>query len=383
LAPAGAVEIALSQETKAEPGKPADAVVQDGSGIVATPLEPIQGRLPVALPPARPPRRGWLSVLLALVLLGLAGGAGTYYYWRQSLTALPAGIVASNGRLEADEIDISTKFAGRVAALLTTEGSMVKAGQIIARMDTRDLEASLKRAEAQVLQSQRVVEEVRAIREQQVTQVALASQQLERTKYLWDRGNTTRELLDQRQQQYDAANAALNAANARIAQAEHALVAATNETELLKINIADNTLVAPREGRIQYRIANVGEVLPAGGKVFTMIDINSVYMDIYLPTVDAGRAAIGTEARIVLDAYPNVAIPGHVSFVATRSQFTPKTVETKVERERLMFRVRVRVDAELLRARAEAVRTGLPGIAYLRLDPKAEWPARLPRLATP
>jgi HlyD family secretion protein len=213
-----------------------------------------------------------------LVLLGLAGGAGTYYYWRQSLTALPAGIVASNGRLEADEIDISTKFAGRVADLLTTEGSMVKAGQIIARMDTRDLEASLKRAEAQVLQSQRVVEEVRAIREQQVTQVALASQQLERTKYLWDRGNTTRELLDQRQQQYDAANAALNAANARIAQAEHALVAATNETELLKINIADNTLVAPREGRIQYRIANVGEVLPAGGKVFTMIDINSVYM---------------------------------------------------------------------------------------------------------
>jgi HlyD family secretion protein len=99
--------------------------------------------------------------------------------------------------------------------------------------------------------------------------------------------------------------------------------------------------------------------------------------------VDAGRAAIGTEARIVLDAYPNVAIPGHVSFVATRSQFTPKTVETKVERERLMFRVRVRVDAELLRARAEAVRTGLPGIAYLRLDSKAEWPARLPRLATP
>jgi HlyD family secretion protein len=296
---------------------------------------------------------------------------------------LPAGIVSSNGRLEADELDISTKFAGRVAELLAIEGNMVKTGQVVARMDTRDLEASLKRAEAQVLQSQRVVEEVRAIREQQITQVALASQQLERTKYLWDRGNATRELLDQRQQQFEAANAALNAATARIAQAEHALSAATNEVELLKINIADNTLVAPRDGRIQYRIANVGEVLPAGGKVFTMIDINSVYMDVYLPTVDAGRAAISTEARIVLDAYPNIAIPGYVSFVATRSQFTPKTVETKVERERLMFRVRVRVDAELLRAHAEAVRTGLPGIAYLRLDPKVEWPARLPRLATP
>jgi HlyD family secretion protein len=383
LAPAGAVEIALSQETRTEPGKPADVVVGDGSDTIAPLPAPIQGGLPVPLPPARPPRRRWLRVLLVLALLGLAGGAGTYYYWRQSLTALPAGIVASNGRLEADEIDISTKFAGRVAELLTIEGSMVKAGQVVARMDTRDQQASLKRAEAQVLQSQRVIDELRAIKEQAVAQLELASQQLERTKYLWDRGNATRELLDQRQQQYDAANAALNAAGARIAQAEHALSAATNEVELLKINIADNTLVAPRDGRIQYRVANVGEVLPAGGKVFTMIDVNSVYMDIYLPTVDAGRAAIGTEARIVLDAYPNIAIPGYVSFVATRSQFTPKTVETKVERERLMFRVRVRVDAELLRARAEAVRSGLPGIAYLRLDPKAEWPARLPRLATP
>ena len=292
-------------------------------------------------------------MVLALALIALAGGAGAYYFWRQSLTALPAGIVSSNGRLEADEIDISTKFAGRVAELLVTEGSMVKGGQVVARMDTRDQEASLKRAEAQVLQSQRVVEEIRAIKEQQTSQLALASQQLERTKYLWDRGNTTRELLDQRQQQFDTATAAVNAANARIAQAEHALSAATNEVELLKINIADNTLVAPRDGRIQYRIANVGEVLPAGGKVFTMIDINSVYMDVYLPTVEAGRARIGTEARIVLDAYPNVAIPAYVSFVAIRSQFTPKTVETKVERERLMFRVRVRVDADLLRARAE------------------------------
>lgn len=374
----------MSQDTRTEPGKPADAVI-DGSELAARPPEGSQPGLPVPLPrpPARTQPRRWVKVALVLALIGVAAGAGAYYSWRQSQTALPAGIVSSNGRLEADEIDISTKFAGRVAELLVTEGSMVKAGQVVARMDTRDLEASLKRAEAQVLQSQRVVEEVRAIREQQTTQVALASQQLERTKYLWDRGNATRELLEQRQQQFDGAKAALNAANARIAQAEHALSAATNEVELLKINIADNTLVAPRDGRIQYRIANVGEVLPAGGKVFTMIDINSVYMDIYLPTLEAGRASIGTEARIVLDAYPNIAIPAHVSFVATRSQFTPKTVETKLERERLMFRVRVRVDAELLRARAEAVRTGLPGIAYLRLDPKVEWPARLPRLATP
>lgn len=372
----------MSQDVKSEPERQAGGVVLDGAGNVIQPAAGSGGGLPVPLPkPAA--RRRWLNVAIVLALIVAGAGAGAYYVWRQSLTALPPGIVASNGRLEADELDISTKFAGRIAELLVTEGSMVKAGQVVARMDTRDLEASLKRAEAQVLQSQRVIDEIRAIKEQAASQLELASQQLERTKYLWDRGNATRELLDQRQQQFDMATASLNAATARIAQAEHALVATTNEVELLKINIADNTLVAPRDGRIQYRISNVGEVLPAGGKVFTMIDINSVYMDIYLPTVDAGRAAIGTEARIVLDAYPNIALPAKVSFVATRSQFTPKTVETKVERERLMFRVRVRVDAELLQAHAEKVRTGLPGIAYLRLDPKAEWPARLPRLATP
>jgi HlyD family secretion protein len=151
--------------------------------------------------------------------------------------------------------------------------------------------------------------------------------------------------------------------------------------ELYKVNIAENTLAAPRDGRVQYRVADLGEVLPAGGKVITIIDIASVYMDIYLPTLDAGRVRIGNEARIVLDAYPEIAVPAKVSFIATQAQFTPKTVETKSERDRLMFRVRVRVDPDLLRLRAEAVRTGLPGVAYIRLDPHAEWPARWQRVA--
>jgi HlyD family secretion protein len=187
-------------------------------------------------------------------------------------------------------------------------------------------------------------------------------------------------LLDQRQQQLDSSGAALTAATARVAQTEHALVAAQHEVDLYKVNIADNSLVAPRDGRVQYRIANIGEVLPAGGKVITMIDIMSVYMDIYLPTLEAGRVSVGTDARIVLDAYPAIAIPAKVSFIATQSQFTPKTVETQTERDRLMFRIRVRIDPELLKAHAQAVRSGLPGVAYLRLDPDVQWPARLQQM---
>ena len=124
----------------------------------------------------------------------------------------------------------------------------------------------------------------------------------------------------------------------RVAQAQHALDAATHDVELYRVNIADNTLVAPREGRIQYRVANVGEVLPAGGKVFTMLDTSYVYMDIYLPTAEAGRVRLGSDARIVLDAYPDHVIPAKVVFIASQAQFTPKTVETKDERDKLMFR---------------------------------------------
>jgi HlyD family secretion protein len=328
-------------------------------------------------PRGGPGRKRTIRIALALAMIGLIAAGGGYYWWKQTLDQLPLGIVSGNGRIEADEIDISTKFAGRVATLLVSEGDVVKVGQVVATMDTQDLEASLARAEALVLQSQQAIDEARATQTQQQTQVALAQQQLDRTTYLVERGNATQELLDQRRQQLEGATAALNAAVARVAQAEHARNAARHEVELYKINIKDNTLVAPRDGRIQYRIANLGEVLPAGGKVFTMIDIMSVYMDIYQPTLDAGRIKVGTDARIVLDAYPNLAIPAKVSFIATQSQFTPKTVETRTERDRLMFRIRVRIDSDLLRAHADSVRSGLPGMAYVRLDQKAEWPARL------
>ena len=100
-------------------------------------------------------------------------------------------------------------------------------------------------------------------------------------------------------------------------------------------------------------------------------------MDVYLPTAEAGRVRIGSDARIVLDAYPDHVIPAKVVFIARQTQFTPKTVETKQEREKLMFRIRARIDPERLEGRAEMVRSGLPGIAYVLTDPAVAWPATL------
>jgi len=309
----------------------------------------------------------------------LAGGVGggAYYWWQRLHPALPPGIYFGNGRLEADEINIDTKYAARIAEILVDEGDLVKAGQVVARMDTRDLAASLKKSEAQVRQARRAVDEADANVAQQKSQLLLAQQEYDRAVYLVQKGFQTKETLDQRQQQLDGANAALNAASLRVIEFQHALDAATHDAEFYNVEINDDTLVAPRDGRIQYRVANIGEVLSAGGHVFAMLDTSYVYMDVYLPTQQAGKVKYGADARIVVDAYPKAAIPARVMFIATQAQFTPKTVETQTEREKLMFRVRVRIDPNWLKGRSDAVSSGLPGVAYVLTEPATPWPDRL------
>ncbi|MGO8952257.1 MAG: HlyD family secretion protein [Rhodomicrobium sp.] len=359
-----------------------DPTVKDKNLPGASGLLPEEGkalavpgeRLPAVIPAKKPRSLGRVLLIVGFIAGGLFAGG---YWWSHRVPALPPGIASGNGRLEADEIDIQTKFAGRILKLLVDEGDLVQGGQVLAIMDTRDLQASLNKAEAQVRQAQKAVEEANSNVDQLQTQLKLAQQEADRTAELLKRGFATYELNDQRVQQLNAAKAALLAGQARVTQAEHALQASEHDVELLKVNIADNTLVAPREGRIQYRLANTGEVLGAGGKVFTMLDVNYVYMDIYLPTSEVGKVKIGSDSRIVLDAYPNRPIPAHVSFIATQNQFDPKFVETKEERDKLMFRVRVRIDPELLQKHVESVRSGLPGVAYVRADPKTPWPERL------
>ena len=253
---------------------------------------------------------------------------------------------------------------------------MVTAGQVVARMDTRDIQESLKKSQAQVKQAQRAIDEANANLEQQ------------RRSRRWPRRNwSAPRLAEKRLCDKGTVRPAQTGAGCRECRAEgrdpaggateRALEASEHDVGLYTVNIADNDLVAPLAGRIQYRIANIGEVLPAGGKVFTMLDISYVYMDIYLPALEAGKVKVGTDARIVLDAYPNAPIPAKVSFMASQAQFTPKTVETQSERDKLMFRVRVRIDPDRSRDHAPSVRSGLPGLAYVRTDPAVAWPKNL------
>jgi len=349
-------------------GFPAFMMEQD-SKLAAMPVEvPVAAPVAVAL--------GWKRPLLVVLVLA-AASVGGGYWWMHRPPGLPLGIAFGNGRLEADEIDIDTKFAGRVARLDVDEGDVVVAGQVVGLMDSQDLEASLGQARALVLQAEHTVQQAMAALAQQRTVVVLARQQLDRSTTLARTGFETRETVDTRQQALAGALQTVNADIAAAGAAAQALVAAQQEVVLGQVNIGYNTLVAPRAGTIEYRIAHAGEVLPAGGKLFTLLDRGNVYMDVFLSTRDAGRALIGAPARIVLDAYPDRPIEAAVSYVAAQAQFTPKTVETKDERDSLMFRVRVRIAPAVLAALATPVKSGLPGLAYVRTDATTVWPAAL------
>ena len=118
-------------------------------------------------------------------------------------------------------------------------------------------------------------------------------------------------------------------------------------------------------------------VLPSGGKVLNLVDLSDVYMTFFVPETVVGKLALGSEVRVVLDAAPQYVIPAKISYVASTAQFTPKTVETANERQKLMFRVKAQFSRELLQKHLDVVKTGLPGVAWLKLDSQAKWPPKL------
>ena len=349
-------------------------------------------------------RLNWTRwVLFALMLTAVAGG---YYAWQHASQAtLPAGIIGGNGRIEAVEIDISSKSPGRLRDVVVREGDFVRAGQMLAQMDMDQLEAQRRQAEAElrrariavdtagsvVMQRQAERRAAEAVIDQRQAQFDAATRRLARTEVLSKTNTVAQQVLDDdrandnsakaalaaAQASLAASDAAIGAAKAQVVDAEAAVEAARATIESIDTEIADGNLKSPRDGRVQYLVAQPGEVLPAGGRVINMVDLTDVYMTFFLPSEEAGRVQIGAEVRLVLDAAPQYAIPAKVSFVADVAQFTPKTVETEEERQKLMFRIRAQIAPELLRKYISYVKTGLPGMAYLRLDQKVAWPENL------
>jgi len=324
----------------------------------------------------------WMRILVVAAVVVVAGLLG-FKYWRARQSALPKGIVSGNGRIESKLVDVAAREPLRVKEILVDEGDTVEPNQVVVRLDTVTLDAQLAEAKAKVAAAQERVAIANAAIVKRKSEIELAKIEVDRA----------RKLVEQRaasQREYDVRQTALQTTTAALAEEEARLQTAKQEIEVAQANVAtiqtrinDATLRSPVRGRVLYRLAEVGEVLAPGGKALTLVNLQDIYMEIFLPSEEAARVKIGDQARITLDYAPGRAAAGYVSFVSPEAQFTPKQVETRSERSKLMFRVKIQLPEELIASYIEYIKTGVRGVGYVKLDPSAIWPDRLQNLLTP
>ena len=320
------------------------------------------------------------AIMLLVGAVVVAGGAAAWFIF--SKPGLPPGVAGGNGRLEATEYFVSTKYPGRIKEVLFDEGDTVEAGQIVARMDTSALEEQLREAEAQI----RVAQDNRnvALTQVDVKQASFnyAVKEDNRSQQLVPRGAVSLQEAQIDDAKMLTSKAELAGAKAQAVQSLASIDAAKAAADKLRAEIRDATLRSPIRARIETRLSQPGEVLPAGGRVFSIDDLSDVYMYVYLPSEVTGNIAVGSESRVVLDAVPQYPIRTIVSFVSPMAQFTPKTVETAEERHNLTFRVKLQLDKRRLREWESLVKVGLPGMGYVRWR-DVPWPENLQPKAAP
>lgn len=328
-----------------------------------------------------------ISIVLIALLALLGFAAWTVLFKPSGLP--PEGFARGNGRIEADLVDISPRLAGRVAEIKVREGDRVQPGDVLAVMDTAELKSQLMRAEAAVASAEAAVGVAAAQVVEAEAKLALARSEQARAETLSTRDMLSHQDLDIRRTETQVAEAALAATKANLRARQRAVDAEAAARAEIAARIADSTLYAQGAGRVLYRLAQPGEILGNGGKLLTLVSLENIYMEFFLPATEAPRVRLGDEARIVPDIMPTAAVPAVVSFVSPQAQFTPKQVETVTERESLMFRIRVSIPPELAAARMDQVKTGVRGVAWVRLAGDdgnlPDWPEGLipPLVATP
>ena len=284
---------------------------------------------------------------------------------------LPDEIAKAEGRIEATQFDVSSKYAGQLAEIFVEEGTKVAIGQAIGRVSAPELEAQLRAAQSDLQAAHDALAGAEAEITSRRAALKFAKSDFERGEALMKSGYITGQIFEERQRNYVAANAAVINMTARRDEAQNAIKFAEAKVEEIESKIQDLTLLSPRNGRVQYQLAREGETVAVGEPIVTILDLTDIYMVIFLNTADAGRLEVGDEARVILDAVPDYVIPAEVSFVASEAQFTPKTVETEAEREKLMFRVQLRIDRQVLERYYGRAETGLRGSGFVRTKPDA------------
>ena len=343
------------------------------------------------------------KVLLA-VLLAAAVGGGWWLYQQQESTALPDFVFHSNGRLELNRLDVASLYPGRVERVLVAEGDAVKANEVLVELSSAQSSGQLAAAQAATLRAAELVQRARAGVTQAQQAVAradaeiaayrqqqkVAKLELDNAKQMRREDLVSASELAKRQADFERATASVKAAQAAraeaqaavaqgqaaVAEAEAGVKQATAQADTAASADADMAIRSPLTARVEYRLVEPGTVIGAGSRVISLLDPADVSMNVFLPNATVGGLRVGDEARLVLDGIDAV-FPAQVSFIASEAQFTPKAVETADEREKLVFRVKLKVPADVAQRYDRLLKGGMTGDGYVRRDSTQAWPLAL------
>lgn len=343
------------------------------------------------------------KVLLA-VLLAAAAGGGWWLYQQQESTALPDFVFHSNGRLELNRLDVASLYPGRVERVLVAEGDAVKANEVLVELSSAQSSSQLAAAQAATLRAAELVQRARAGVTQAQQAVAradaeiaayrqqqkVAKLELDNAKQMRREDLVSASELAKRQADFERATASVKAAQAAraeaqaavaqgqaaVAEAEAGVKQAQAQADTAASADADMAIRSPLTARVEYRLVEPGTVIGAGSRVISLLDPADVSMNVFLPNATVGGLRVGDEARLVLDGIDAV-FPAQVSFIASEAQFTPKAVETADEREKLVFRVKLKVPADVAQRYDRLLKGGTTGDGYVRRDSSQAWPLAL------
>ena len=280
---------------------------------------------------------------------------------------------SGNGRLEATEIYVAAKLPGKIEKIFVEEGDVVRKGDKLVQMQTNTLEAEKASVIAKIKVQQGELAMAQASVKQKESVFTRAKKEYERQRKLISTQASSQKSFDDAETEFTRAEADLEYARASVIASEGRIAEQQAALQRIEADIDDSLLVATYDGRIQYILAREGEVLGAGGRAMNLVNLTDAYLTFFLPTNIVGQVQMGAEVKLIFDAGADYAFDAKITYIDPVAQFTPKTVETRAEREKLMFRIKANLNAELLAQYISDVKTGVPGVAWVKLDPEASW----------
>jgi len=331
---------------------------------------------------------------------------------------LPDGLIQANGRIEGDHVTVSSKFPGRVQDLLVREGAAVAAGQVLIRLEDSQAAARVRQAkhaaEAAEAQVEAAHTQLAVLNLEVPLSIEVADAQVERAKALWDKAIAVeqeansdaarfRRLADKDQasiQQRDQAHmrwevaqnevavalSGITQAKKQLAQAElgwNRIRAKGDEVASLEKQrdqayavldeadsiLGDLTITAPANGTVTTRMVDVGEVVTAGAPLLELVDLDHLYLKVYVPEVQIGKVRLDLPAQVYTDAFPEQPFEARVRYIASKAEFTPKEVQTPDERVKLIYAVKLYLNDNP----DHRLTPGLPADAIIRWKDEVGW----------